>query len=285
MLRSTQSPSGLSRGNDKLGRAIYHWSISPGEAHTCPGATTLCEMHCYAKRGRMAMMQGKYAANTKRAKSRGFAAWMIRQVADKVPYSGVVRIHASGDMFSAEYVRGWHTVALRFPAITFYTYSRSWRVPAIREELLKFAALPNVRVWYSGDAEASPILSRAELQTGVRVAYMLTPAEAEPCGKPHLVFRVSRKTPQKYVAGILVCPAENGVDGTHKHTCQTCKLCWIREGENSVHLQVPKGVSSAGRRGRRTNRGKNNKRRGKNMPLRDRRNGRATGRHKVGAAN
>ena len=50
----------------------------------------------------------------------------------------------------------------------FWLYTRSWRVPTIFPVLKAISVLPNCKVWFSADAEASP----AEVPDNVRVAWM-----------------------------------------------------------------------------------------------------------------
>lgn len=51
------------------------------------------------------------------------AAFIVRQV------SAVVRV--GGDFYNAAYARKWLAIMSGLPAVRFYFYTRSWRVPAI----------------------------------------------------------------------------------------------------------------------------------------------------------
>lgn len=54
----------------------------------------------------------------------------------------VVRIHQSGDFYSAEYVEVWHKLAAKYPMISFYGYTK---VDSILD-LTKFESLDNVAI-------------------------------------------------------------------------------------------------------------------------------------------
>jgi hypothetical protein len=215
----------LSEGNSKLGPAIFTWSIPGGE--TCPGASPACAAECYAKKGRMFSphVRAHYTRNLTITQRDTFARLMIAEVKRRWPR--VVRIHAAGDFYSAEYVRKWIEVARACPDVRFYAYTRSWRVAEIAGALVELAKLPNVRLWYSADHDTGlpPKLPRR-----VRVAWMQTEGDDLP-RKADVLFRVQRlrKTVQKRVAlplaVALTCPVENGATG-HLTDCQRCGVCW-----------------------------------------------------------
>src|SRR5207244_4362697 len=105
------------------------------------------------------------------------------------------------------YVRQWASVAAAAPDTTFYAYTRSWRVPGIREALEEFAALPNVRLWYSADRDTG---LPERVPAGVRVAWLETLEEEDVPPQADLVFRPHRlrRHANPRVALPLVCPAD-----------------------------------------------------------------------------
>jgi hypothetical protein len=135
---------------------------------------------------------------------------------------GCVRVHVSGDFYSADYVRAWVAVATACPATRFYAYTRSWRVPHIVPALAELARLRNVRLWYSCDRDTG-IPDRVPRR--VKLAWMQTAADDLP-PRADLVFRVHRlrRTVAKRVSLALVCPVENGATG-HRTGCGRCRLC------------------------------------------------------------
>jgi hypothetical protein len=156
--------------------------------------------------------------NFKEAKKRSFASRAI----DKLGRfrRSIFRIHVAGDFYSAGYVRKWIEIARARPTITFFAYTRSWRVPEIREALRELAKLPNVRLWYSTDAcTGAPPRDR-----GTRSCYLSRHDADFPAYRVDLVFRDQHKSVMKFTPdGSLVCPYENGVTET---TCGQCGICW-----------------------------------------------------------
>ena len=78
-------------------------------------------------------------------------------------------------------------------------------MPSIVPALVALADRPNVRVWFSCDAETGLPL---DLPPGVRVAYLQTNHHKEPTGD--LIFRVRplRRLPTSYPPLSVLCPSE-----------------------------------------------------------------------------
>ena len=212
----------LAKGNDKLGDWIFAFSLAA--VRTCPGMTAVCRTECYARkhRFRYPAVRKALARNLKAAKQDDFAGRIASEIAAR--NVTVLRIHASGDFFSAAYVRQWTKVASALPEVVFFAYSRSWRVAEIREALGELAALPNVRLWYSADRETG---LPASAPGGVRVAWLETTADESVPEGVDLVFRPSRLRRRRNprVPLPLVCPADTS-DATRKVTCGSCGCCW-----------------------------------------------------------
>lgn len=137
-----------------------------------------------------------------------------------------LRIHVAGDFYDAPYVRKWHRIASRFPHITFFAYTRSWRVRRMRKALHALKRLHNLHLWWSCDRDTHAINGRPPRWRGVRVAWMAKRPNDFVPAYTDLVFRVYRRPAEKYKAGRLVCPSENGVKTHYKITCTDCKLCY-----------------------------------------------------------
>ena len=209
----------LGRGNGKLGEAVYTWSLPA--VTTCPGRSPVCARHCYARHGRFRTRAVRAALrrNLRAARRDDFPDRMTREIRRRGAH--VVRIHVAGDFYDAAYACKWLRVLKRCPRTTFYTYTRSWREPAILPVLAALAACRNVRLWFSCDAAAAP---PARVPAGVRLAY-LQADEAEVPGGTRLVFRVRRLRGQRprRVSLSLVCPGERPGLPT---TCSECQRCW-----------------------------------------------------------
>jgi hypothetical protein len=210
----------LARGNDKIGGDIFAFNLPAVD--TCPGMSAACSS-CYARRGRW-LFEGVRAAlrrNWEASREPFFAERLTREVWDRGVR--VVRIHASGDFYDARYVRCWVQVARCCPSVTFYAYTRSWRLPGLRTELERLAALPNVRLWYSADRDTG---MPDRLPAGVRVAWLQEDhADPVPPGAD-VVFRVHRlrRNRARRVGLTLVCPVEQG--SGNQTTCSSCGVCW-----------------------------------------------------------
>lgn len=225
----------LVRGNTKLGNSIWCFSIPAGE--TCPGKSQLCDDRCYAQRGMFVMPSVKrsHHRNLESTYLSDFSERMIEEIRKHKCH--VIRIHVAGDFYNGEYVRKWHAVAKACPDVIFFVYTRSWRVPSIREDIVRLVKdCPNLRMWYSIDDETGV---PQRVPAGVRTAYMSVAAYDIPEHSMDLVFRDYgiRGTVQKHINGVLVCPPENGI--THL-TCEKCGICWRR-------TTVPKGTPDSAR--------------------------------------
>jgi len=210
----------LAKGNEKLGRRLWSWSLPA--VSTCPGATALCKKLCYATRGRYRMMHRPFDANLRKARSKHFVARMSKRIS-RMRRGRVVRIHVSGDFESAKYVRKWIEVIRANPQVTFYAYTRSWRVTKLKKSLRELAKLPNMRLWLSCDQETGP----PPRWSGSRRCYLCKDDQDQPTYPVELVFREKHKTVMKTVAGSAVCPVENGA--TPNMTCDKCRLCFNLE--------------------------------------------------------
>lgn len=209
------------KGNTKLGRRVLTFSLPA--ARSCPGRSALCEKSCYALRGHFVMPgpRAMFQRNLRASRRPGFG----RRLAREILTSGaqLVRLHVSGDIYSARYCAQLRVCARLCPDKTFLLYTRSWRVPEIYAELVKLARLRNVRLWFSADKETGlpPRLPRR-----VRVAWMaVSESDPVPPGVDlvFLDYNMRRKV-RKRAGGALVCVKENG---THAQTtCAQCRLCW-----------------------------------------------------------
>ena len=210
----------LVRGNDKIGQQIFAFNLPAVD--TCPGMSSACSS-CYAQRGRwtFAKVQESLHRNWEASRHPFFAERMIREIRKRRVH--VVRIHASGDFYSVSYIRAWLRIARNCPWVTFYAYTRSWRLSGLRVELEELAALSNVRLWYSADRDTG---MPTELPEGVRVAWLQEDADDPIPGGVDLVFRIHRlrRQPAKRIGLTLVCPVEQG--SGNSTTCTSCGLCW-----------------------------------------------------------
>lgn len=209
------------QGNSKLGRKIWAFSIPAGS--TCPGKTDSCSNECYAAKGFFLMPNVKRSlqANYAETQQPNFVSKSIAHL--KKVKAKVCRVHVSGDLYDKAYAQKWLKIFKAIPDCRFFIYTRSWRIKDIKPVVVKMARLPNVKMWYSVDAETG---QPKRVPKTVRLAYMQTSHEDVPAYPTHLIFRVDRLLDRvaKKVNGVQVCPVENGV--TQKLTCVKCGICW-----------------------------------------------------------
>lgn len=210
----------LGKGNGKLGENIHTFSIPAWD--TCPGRSEACSI-CYARKGwfRIGRMREMLDRNLEASRADNFADRMIAEIERR--WCRVVRIHVSGDFYDPAYASKWVEIAERCPDVTFYCYTRSWRVAEIVPVLEELAALENTRMWYSADDDTG-IPER--VPCGVRVAYLLRTEDDRGAETVDLVFRDKplRTTVSRRVGLAMVCPVENGTDADTD--CGRCKVCW-----------------------------------------------------------
>ncbi len=208
----------LALGNDKLGQGIFTFSLPA--VTTCPGSSPVYRKECYATKGRFVFAKRRANAMFEESKQAGFAGRMIAEI--KRRWVGCVRIHVSGDFYSAEYVAAWVEIAKACPETRFFAYTRSWRVPEMAKGLAALSRLRNVRLWYSCDRDTGV---PTKTPKRVRLAWMQTTADEVP-NRADLVFRVRRLrgTVAKRIGLAMVCPTENGITDTD---CGRCRVCII----------------------------------------------------------
>jgi len=168
----------------------------------------------------MPAVKAAHRSNWKASRRQDFVTKMIAEIQRR--RCEIVRISISGDFYSPDYVEKWVEIVRNCPTTVFFSYTRSWRLAAIRPALDRLAALPNMRLWWSVDSETG---IPDDVPPRVRLAYMSVALIDEPAQPVDLVFRdyPIRGITQKRVAGAMVCPPENGVT---KINCEKCGFCW-----------------------------------------------------------
>lgn len=232
--------------NAKLGALIHSFSIPAIE--TCPGATDFCRGLCYALKNnfRSPNILRLYKSNMAVSRRRDFAFRLAKEIRGGLVRT--VRIHVSGDFYSAAYVRKWIAIVRACPSRRFFTYTRSWRDPKILPALLKLAEQPNVSLFWSEDRETG----ESPAVPGVRVCFLVRDESDEALVDPRrhaLVFRdhhhrraASRPGQVKRINSVLVCPHEqNPVRRSEAQKaamkppvpCSVCRICTKREPSRS----------------------------------------------------
>lgn len=228
----------LSPGNSKTGDTA---SFDLPARVTCPGMTTSedgCSQRCYAARlsAIRPVIASKYDRNLVFSQGSSFVAYMIAML----PENGIIRIHVSGDFYSAPYIRKWIRIIENRPDCHFYAYTRSWRLPRMEAALTDLSSLDNFTLNVSVDAETG---KPPRIWRKFKWCYLAHKDNAPNwLRKTDLVFRskhwghkVRRKNaiakgvePPALVHNLgknstPVCPVERGTDLTL--TCSSCRIC------------------------------------------------------------
>jgi Gene product 88 len=125
-------------GNSKLKRSYVNYGIVVGAfdlpaGKTCPRAGK-CLDFCYASTGMYGFpaVRNHCAENHALALSDAFVDTINAELAETKRNGerkvDVLRIHSSGDFFSEEYCNAWADICDANPGVTFYAYSKSWKM-------------------------------------------------------------------------------------------------------------------------------------------------------------
>lgn len=119
-------PDLLVNGNAKIGSNVYHFSTAATNKGigtcfcNCPGCYGTTGCYCFASTKYSLSMRTYFARNELEFTRNE----LIREIHEnKIKY---VRIHATGDFFSREYVQMWIDVAKECPKCVFWTYTKSF---------------------------------------------------------------------------------------------------------------------------------------------------------------
>lgn len=174
----------------------------------------------------MPSVQRSHEANLEASRQANFISRMSSFIRDSlIP---VVRVHASGDFYDAEYTDKWADIAQRCSDTKFFAYTRSWRKtpetsPELIDAVYRLSMLDNVRLWLSCDrsTQVPPAWPRSP------TAYLMFDDADEPKYPVDLVFRDRAKTPMRRtkVTKSLVCPYEQK-NSRAAVSCSKCRLCF-----------------------------------------------------------
>jgi len=181
------------KGNLKIGPNVVTYSKIADV--TCPGATSWCREHCYAKR------IGEPVASVHLTNTE------LGCLVPELPIgTRLVRMHVSGDFDTVQYIQRWTQLAAWNLGVTFWAYTRSWRVPELLPDLEKLRAMPNVQLFASMDES-----TKDEPPAGWRKAWI----EGDPRAKG------------------LVCPEERG----KVENCEECGHCFKPRRPDVIFLR------------------------------------------------
>lgn len=114
----------LRKGNHKLPTSIGIFDLP--YYITCPGATIACKQYCYAKKAERAYnaVLPYRMLNYNLSTTKHFVKDMVAEI-HRMKFK-CIRIHASGDFYSQEYLDKWCAIAEQCKDTTFYSYTKSF---------------------------------------------------------------------------------------------------------------------------------------------------------------
>lgn len=146
----------LVNGNAKLGKGVYTFSTLPtnknftveinGETVEIKGT---CPCHCdgcYATKGFYNMPSVLKSNAIKTLLARDFLDFVERAISAQIEAENIrlLRIHASGDFFSDEYIAMWHRICECFPDTVFWTYTKNQRAESAFDDLKNINVVKSV---------------------------------------------------------------------------------------------------------------------------------------------
>ena len=138
----------LTPGNSKLGRKILSFSLPAKK--TCK-PSKWCQEKCYACKGLFLAFQDRiskcYERNYQASLSDTFIEEINNELAKKRNPS-YIRIHASGDFYSQEYIKKWIEIARNNPRHNFLAFTKRMD---LEKELIELALSGNVAIYQSID--------------------------------------------------------------------------------------------------------------------------------------
>jgi len=187
--------------NDTL--KCFTFNIPPGM--TCLAASELCYEICYGKKGRWILPSNRRALKRRYQATKclqHFKLTMIRDLMIIRRYGyNLVRYHSNGDFYSQEYFNTWLDIARCNSDITFFGYTKNWRIQSWHDTLLQAATVPNFYLNQSWD------FSMAEF--------------------PSLPFPITITT---YDWSAVTCLKQTKAG----ESCASCKRCFNRNVEQQV---------------------------------------------------
>lgn len=142
-------------GNGKIGKGVWHFSTLPGLEDyfsekwdlavkgTCP---CNCEK-CYGMRGNYCFKSTKDALAIRTFIAREDLEFLKAEIIREIRKHKIkaVRVHATGDFFSKEYVQMWIDIAIECSETVFWTYTKA-EGKGFDSELEMFNSLPNCNI-------------------------------------------------------------------------------------------------------------------------------------------
>lgn len=168
-----------------------------------------------------------------------FDVFMIGAILDSgVPF---FKLHIFGDFFSAEYIQAWTRIIQECEGVTFWAYTRAWRVPDWVQHLKEMAALKNISLCLSFDDDTGVPPTLPNTRRAWLARHDKNAATASCSPRTVIAFRSSiekvriegRNARPKLlkIGPTTVCPHQNGDEDVDLGTCVECRICLFKMKE------------------------------------------------------
>ena len=155
------------------------FGLPAGKAFSCPGATSVCEVMCYAGKLEKVFkgVRNVLVSNWEQLQACENNVLSMTQLigkmiedfvadCDKRGAEKLFRIHWDGDFFSEEYTQAWKIVISLNPDVQFWAYTRSaFAVPILID-------LPNLGFYFSTDSANRVLGIHLKKKYGIKLAYL-----------------------------------------------------------------------------------------------------------------
>ena len=200
------------------------FGLPSGKDFSCPGATEVCELICYA--GKLEKIRpsvrGVLMHNFDVLRGLdvdGMAEELSALVSDferaceKRGAEKVFRCHWDGDFFSDDYAEAWRVVVARHADVRFWVYTRVVSAAV----MLHKASLPNLSLYFSADSANAPVAAMLKRTYGMRLAWLADNFQTGQAALKAITGKPGAKCPENAKRLALISPEGSA--------CVRCGLC------------------------------------------------------------
>ena len=146
----------LVNGNSKLGNGVYTFSTLPTNKEYTITVNDMdfvvrgtCPCHCvgcYATKGNYNFKSVKTSLGVKTLLATHYVNFLKRAIIAQITADNIkiIRVHASGDFHSDEYINMWREIAEMFPNVVMWTYTKNAQAEHAFDDLNNFNVVKSV---------------------------------------------------------------------------------------------------------------------------------------------
>lgn len=143
-------------GNSKIGKGVYHFSTLPtnrvytveinGMAFEILGTCPCHCVGCYATKGNYNFITTIEALAIRTLLARQDLTFLKNAIIAQIIIDNIqiIRVHASGDFFNSDYINMWREVAMLFPSVVMWTYTKNAEAEAAFDDITNFNVVKSV---------------------------------------------------------------------------------------------------------------------------------------------